>query len=1003
MTDVQIGDWILSKELVPTIKLVSNIQIPVKYTHLDLFIGIYSIFVCSFVALLIWLPRSKMIVSKASLSVAGKLWNHGGKSAFSTRTTTSTASTTFGFRNAPSHRLAVRAFVTATSNNNSRNSCLVRSDHASQRLSASHNNQVKHFSTTTIASNTPILGDKLQDLLKAPPLLLGCVCYDPAVYDIWSGIKDYLEKEAGVPFDYVLYTNYEQQVASLLQRQIDVAWNGPLAHVLLEQAASASSGQEVVSLGMRDVDRDFQSIVVVQKSAQIVEANDLKGRHVLTGAPDSPQAHVVPLHYLQSVLGVQLGSVSALDYDLGKHGDTALGEIKAMELLLMDDNTAEVAVLSKMMWDRACQGLLPSVDATRLQEEYTVLDSVNIPPFDHCQFDAILFEQDPPSRKDKLENFAKALFAMQMDNPNHKHLMCLEGIQKQWEGPRQTGYDIVRNAMIPKGMASHRSATNFQLQQKRSYASTSKRFHSTSTTAAAAAASSSSSDKPMRVAVIGAGVAGLQAIRSLQAQHDHLQVTAFEAGPTVGGLWKENYSNFGIQAPRQLFEFQDFPMTEASRGEFASGKKVQSYIEKYADTFGLRKSIQFNTKVTKANNSSGTWKIQTTSTVDQKTVDHEFDYLVVATGLYSSLKQYLPDIPGQKTFQDKGGDILHSSQFYDASVSKDKRVVVVGSGKSAVDCAIEASKAGASAVTLLQRTPHWPTPQYIAGVIPFQHIFLSRFGQALVSTHVGTFPGGSGPVINAFRNSGIGPLLMKPVFRIVEALFAFQFGLSGDLRPKADVVADFYRVALVLNSDLKDLRKAGKIDVRLGEVEKFGDDGKEVLLKDGASLDTDMVVCATGFEQDYSMFADDPKTLKDLDLQDDGFYLYRTILPEKIPNLAFIGHNAAISNISSYGIQAEWLARYLTNQLSETPTPESMSQDIQARKEWARSWMPYSSTRGMNVLLHQTHYHDQLLRDMGENPLRKSNPLSEYLMPYESADYNGIMGGSPVTPVTAAA
>lgn len=53
MTDVQIGDWILSKELVPTIKLVSNIQIPVKYTHLDLFIGIYSIFVCSFVALLI--------------------------------------------------------------------------------------------------------------------------------------------------------------------------------------------------------------------------------------------------------------------------------------------------------------------------------------------------------------------------------------------------------------------------------------------------------------------------------------------------------------------------------------------------------------------------------------------------------------------------------------------------------------------------------------------------------------------------------------------------------------------------------------------------------------------------------------------------------------------------------------------------------------------------------------------------------------------------------------
>ena len=57
--------------------------------------------------------------------------------------------------------------------------------------------------------------------------------------------------------------------------------------------------------------------------------------------------------------------------------------------------------------------------------------------------------------------------------------------------------------------------------------------------------------------------------------------------------------------------------------------------------------------------------------------------------------------------------------------------------------------------------------------------------------------------------------------------------------------------------------------------------------------------------------------------------------------------------------------------------------------------MPETSKRGMLVLLHQTHYHDQLLRDMGEKPHRKGG-IAEFVMPYESADYNGIMGGSPV-------
>jgi cation diffusion facilitator CzcD-associated flavoprotein CzcO len=487
--------------------------------------------------------------------------------------------------------------------------------------------------------------------------------------------------------------------------------------------------------------------------------------------------------------------------------------------------------------------------------------------------------------------------------------------------------------------------------------------------------------------VIGAGVAGLQAIRALRGRG--LPVTAFEATASVGGLWVKNYANFGVQVPKQLYEFQDFPMTSVERGEYATGPQVQSYIEDYASSFGLFDSIQFQSRVvsaTKVRDGKSAWRLVVEQ--DGKEKVKEFDFLVVACGLYSGLNKRLPDISG---LQDRfHGELVHSCDFSDASIARNKRTVVIGGGKSAVDCAVEAARAGATSVTVLQREAHWPTPRKIAGLIPFQYIFLSRFGTALVSAHHGTFPGGSGRLVNAFRDT-VGPYVAWPIFRAVQELFAIQFGLRGDLRPRTDIVADFYDVALVLNSDFQKLRKDNEaVKVQLGEIRELKADGKALLLSDGTSVEADLIVAATGYEQHFDFF--DDRSRNELDVQSDGLYLHRYVLPEKVPNLAFVGYVAAISNISTYGLQAEWLARYLTGDLVSGSIPNP--KEIEERKAWARSWMPDTSNRGMLVLLHQTHYHDQLLRDMGENPSRKGG-IAEYIMPYEPADYNGIMGGSP--------
>jgi hypothetical protein len=88
-------------------------------------------------------------------------------------------------------------------------------------------------------------------------VLLECVSYDPSVGEIWGRLKSHLVGKGCVPtFDFILFNNYKQQVQVLLDLHIDVARNVPIAHVMCKNQAV------IGSLGMRDADRNFESICV---------------------------------------------------------------------------------------------------------------------------------------------------------------------------------------------------------------------------------------------------------------------------------------------------------------------------------------------------------------------------------------------------------------------------------------------------------------------------------------------------------------------------------------------------------------------------------------------------------------------------------------------------------------------------------------------------------------------------------------------------------------------
>ena len=258
-------------------------------------------------------------------------------------------------------------------------------------------------------------------------ILVGAVAYDPKAVTIWEGIREHFVDQ-GIAMDFVLFSNYERQVESLLQGHVDVAWNTPLAHARVRRRTKNAS----ISLGMRDSDRDFRAKIVVRRAGGLKSIQDLAGRTLAVGSRDSTQARILPLQFLRKA-GVDLGKVTllAFDTDVGKHGDTGTSELEVLKAL--HDGRADAGAVGDLIW--VLEQAAGRVDASKVDALWTT------PPFDHCMFDAM-----PSTPKEKLERFRKGLFSMQWENPKHRRVLELEGLKK-WMDSREEGYASLHEAL----------------------------------------------------------------------------------------------------------------------------------------------------------------------------------------------------------------------------------------------------------------------------------------------------------------------------------------------------------------------------------------------------------------------------------------------------------------------------------------------------------------------------------------------------------------------------
>uniref|UniRef100_A0A8C5MG73 Flavin-containing monooxygenase n=2 Tax=Leptobrachium leishanense TaxID=445787 RepID=A0A8C5MG73_9ANUR len=231
----------------------------------------------------------------------------------------------------------------------------------------------------------------------------------------------------------------------------------------------------------------------------------------------------------------------------------------------------------------------------------------------------------------------------------------------------------------------------------------------------------------IRVAVIGAGAAGLCSARNLLSRpHAFQPPVVFERSLQVGGTWvyseepeteshqhSSMYRDLRTNLPKEIMEFPDYSF-DPSLPSFIHRSEVLRYLEEYTENFHVRPHIRFNCNVIAVSPVSEDgvgdrvrWDVTSHIWENPHPVTERFDAVMVCAGHYS--QPYVPDIPGIDTFQ---GKLLHSHVYRYPESFTSRSVVLLGCGPSGIDIAIELAQ-HAKQVTLCHHGPpiRWTPPK----------------------------------------------------------------------------------------------------------------------------------------------------------------------------------------------------------------------------------------------------------------------------------------------------
>lgn len=473
-----------------------------------------------------------------------------------------------------------------------------------------------------------------------------------------------------------------------------------------------------------------------------------------------------------------------------------------------------------------------------------------------------------------------------------------------------------------------------------------------------------------KVAIIGAGISGLVTAKVMRK--DGFSVTVFEKESEIGGVWasKRTYPGLRANNSRVTYAYSDYPYKKTV-DIFPAAEDVRNYLLEYADHFGILDSVLLSTRVVEVTRSEHKFNVRFSNFTG--THEEMFDFVVVCAGTYSE-----PNIPNVSNFQDFTGKILHTSQVSEAVSFAGNRVVVVGAGKSALDCAAwVASKAKRCA--LVFRSPHWMAPRYLAGVLRSDLFLLGPLPELFA---------------RYYRLSKAQRLLHHRMMILVDTYWRFtEFMIRTTLRiPSAMVPPEHMPLGLTnigLVSDFYRIARRGDIDLFHDTIALLGP-GKRIELATGTEFDADIVIYGTGWIQKLDFLSPD---LASAVLHDGRFKLYRHILPPTVRRIGFIGYAASTASQLTSEVSAHWLSRVFQDKL-ELPEEEGMIREIGKVMSWLSDVFP-TKEQGYFIGPHLIHHINDLIEDMGACPPRRRWWISlfEFFRPW-SPDRYAYIGNS---------
>ena len=376
----------------------------------------------------------------------------------------------------------------------------------------------------------------------------------------------------------------------------------------------------------------------------------------------------------------------------------------------------------------------------------------------------------------------------------------------------------------------------------------------------------------MKVAIIGAGCSGITALKNLLDEGVR-DVVCYEKNSRIGGNWayspEKSHSSVmettHIISSKKMSEFEDFPMPE-DYPDYPSHRQVLQYFDDYTDHFGLAKYIKYETSVKKCEkNKNGKWTLQ----LSDGSIKDDIDFLLVANGHHSVPRHW--QIPGSYS-----GVYMHSHDVKNNKGFEDKRVLVIGAGNSACDCAVECSRV-ARAVHISIRRPQYIVPKFIMGKTTDSFNKVLKFIPGWLAGHLRKF---------SLR------------------LQIGRYEAYGLKTPDFPITKDHPTV----NSELLYMLRHGKVISKPGIASV---EGYTVNFTDGTSHDFDVIIAATGYKIATPFFDEDFLDYS----ESEEIELYLRMFHPDHHNLIFIGlvqPQGAIWPLSEQ--QAKLAAKYITGQ-----------------------------------------------------------------------------------------